>query len=48
VNARKSKSWEMLHNTKANQLDAFGKFPVELKAEFDADLEKLLKLVEKL
>ncbi len=48
VNARKSKAWEMLHNTKAKQLNAFGKFPPELEPEFDAGLEKLLKLIEKI
>lgn len=48
LNARKSKSWEMLHNTKANQLNAFGKFPVELEAEFDADLDILLNLIDQL
>jgi hypothetical protein len=48
INARKSKIWEMLHNTKAKQLNAFGKFPTELKAEFDADLNNLLNLIDKL
>jgi len=48
VNARKSKAWEMLHNTKSKHLNAFGKFPKNLSKEFDEDLDKLLKLIGKL
>ena len=48
INARKSKAWEMLHNTKSKHLNAFGEFPKNLSKEFDSDLDNLLKLIGKL
>lgn len=48
VNSRKAKAWEILHNSEARRMDAFGKFPEEIRGEYDADIEHLLELVNKL
>lgn len=48
VNSRKSKMWEVLCDTKSEKLNNRGKFPSEYAKEFDADIDKLLKLTESL
>ena len=48
ITSRKTKMWEVLSNTKPKHLKGFGEFPEELRSEFEADLEDLLNLVEKL
>jgi len=48
LDSRKTKIWEILHDSEAKRMDAFGKFPENLKDAYDADIEKLLDLVSKL
>jgi len=48
VNARKTKAWEMLHNSKSKSLNAFGKFPEDLVDEYDGDINRLLDMVNNL
>ena len=48
VNSRKSKMWEVLCDTKSEKLNNRGKFSSEYAQEFNADIEKLLKLTESL
>ena len=48
INSRKSKMWEILSNTKSRSLKGFGEFPPEYAQEFDSDIEKLLKLTERI
>ncbi|HBB91040.1 MAG TPA: hypothetical protein DC042_04830 [Bacteroidales bacterium] len=48
INAKKAVMWEMLHETESRHLAKYGVFPAEIVGEFDADIRKLLKLVEKL
>jgi hypothetical protein len=48
LNSRKSKAWEILNDSLSKRMNGFGKFPPELAREYDADIEKLLKLVSRL
>jgi len=48
INSRKSKIWEILSNSKSRSLKGFGEFPPEYAQEFDSDIEKLLKLTERI
>lgn len=48
LNARKSKAWEILNDSFSKRMSGFGKFPPELAKTFDADIENLLKLVNRL
>lgn len=46
IQARKSKMWEVLCDTKSNKLKGRGEFPKDIANEFDHDIEKLLSLIE--
>ncbi len=48
LNSRKSKAWEILNDSLSKRMNGFGEFPVEMAAGFDADIEHLLMLVNKL
>lgn len=48
LDSRKTKAWEILNNSEAKRMDAFGKFPEEIRDEYDADIERLLELVNQL
>lgn len=48
LESRKTKAWEILHNSSVSRMDAFGKFPEELKEIYTADIKRLLELVDKL
>lgn len=48
LDSRKTKAWEILHNSEAKRMDAFGKFPGALRDSYDADVEHLLELIGKL
>lgn len=48
LDSRKSKAWEILHNSEARRMDAFGKFPEDIRDVYNADIERLLELVNKL
>jgi Rad3-related DNA helicase len=48
LNSRKSKAWEILNDSLSKRMNGFGEFPAEMAAGFDADIEHLLKLVNKL
>jgi hypothetical protein len=48
LDSRKTKIWEILHNSEARRMDAFGKFPENIRDIYDADIEHLLELVSKL
>lgn len=48
LDSRKTKAWEILHNSEAKQMDAFGKFPENIRDDYNADIERLLGLVNKL
>lgn len=48
LDSRKTKAWEILNNSEAKRMDAFGKFPEEIRSEYNADIKRLLELVSKL
>ncbi len=48
LNSRKSKAWEILNDSLSKRMNGFGEFPAEMVAGFDADIEHLLTLVNKL
>ncbi len=48
LNSRKSKAWEILNDSLSKRMNGFGEFPAEMAAGFDADIEHLLRLVNKL
>ncbi len=48
LNSRKSKAWEILNDSLSKRMNGFGEFPAEMAAGFDADIEYLLTLVNKL
>ena len=48
VDAKKTKIWETLHNSKSRRMKAFGEFPQKLVKEFDNDLDHLISITEKI
>ena len=46
INSKKSVMWQILEDESSQRLKRYGDFPKEHAAEFDADIQKLLKLVE--
>jgi hypothetical protein len=48
IDAKKSKIWEVLHNSKSRRLKGFGVFPQKLIKEYDADIDHLLAITEKI
>jgi hypothetical protein len=48
VNAKKSKIWETLHNSKSRRMKGFGEFPQKIVKEYDNDLDQLISITEKL
>lgn len=48
VNAKKTKSWEILCDMKSRKQKGFGEFPKELIKEYDSDIEELLIIIEKI
>lgn len=48
VNSRRTKIWELLHDSSVKRMNAYGTFPEELKATYENDIRQLLELVNKL
>lgn len=48
LDSRKTKAWEILYNSDVSRMNAFGKFPDQLKDDYDTDIKRLLELVGKL
>lgn len=48
IDAKRTKIWETLHNSKARKLKGFGDFPPKAVKEYDDDLDKLLAIAEKI
>ncbi len=48
LQSRKSKMWEVLSNSKSDRLKGYGEFKSSDAHEYDQDIEKLLKLCERL
>jgi hypothetical protein len=48
VNAKKTKIWETLHNSKSRRAKGFGEFPQSLIKEYDNDIYHLMAIAEKI
>ena len=48
INSRKAKMWETVTDTSSRKLKGFKEFPKEISDEFDADIERLKKLIDEL
>jgi hypothetical protein len=48
VDAKKTKIWETLHNSKTRRIKGFGEFPQKLIKEYDDDLDRLMIITEKI
>jgi hypothetical protein len=48
VDAKKTKIWETLHNSKSRRMKGFGEFPQKIVKEYDNDLDHLMAITENL
>jgi len=48
IDAKKTKIWEILHNSKSRRMKGFGEFPQRLKEEYDEDIDSLMAIAENL
>jgi len=48
VESKKSVMWEVLHDTAPGKLKRYGTFPAEHAPEFEADLNRLMMMIENL
>jgi hypothetical protein len=48
VDAKKTKIWETLHNSKSRRMKGFGEFPQKLIKEYDTDIDQLIAVAEKI
>jgi hypothetical protein len=48
IDAKKTKIWETLHNSKSRRMKGFGEFPQKLIKEYDNDLDRLMTITEKI
>jgi hypothetical protein len=47
INSRKAKMWETVTDTSSRKLKGFKEFPAEIAEEFDSDIARLKKLIDK-
>jgi hypothetical protein len=48
IDAKKTKIWETLHNSKSRRIKGFGEFPQKAVKEYDNDIDKLMAIAEKI
>ena len=48
VDAKKTKIWETLNNSKSRRMKGFGEFPQKLIKEYDTDIDQLMAVAEKI
>ncbi len=48
INAKKTKIWETLHNSKSRRVKGFGEFHQSLIREYDSDIDYLMAIAEKI
>lgn len=48
IDAKKTSIWEVLIDTRAKRQKSYGAFPKELVAEYDGDINGLLKITDKI
>jgi len=48
VDAKKTKIWETLHNSKSRRMKGFGVFPQKLIKEYDSDIDQLMAITDKI
>ncbi len=48
VDAKKTKIWETLHNSKSRRMKGFGEFPQKEIKEYDDDIDKLMAIANQI
>jgi hypothetical protein len=48
VDAKKTKIWETLHNSKSRRMKGFGEFPQKLVKDYDGDIDQLMAIAEEI
>ena len=48
IDTKKTKIWEILHNSKSRRMKGFGEFPQRFIKEYDGDIDNLMKITEKI
>lgn len=48
IDAKRTKIWETLHNSKSRRVKGFGDFPQETVKEYNSDIDKLMAIAEKI
>lgn len=48
VNSRRTKIWELLHDSSVKRMNAYGAFPEEFQSGYQLDIDQLIKLVNTL
>ena len=46
IDAKKTKIWETLHNSKSRRMKGFGEFSQKIVKEYDSDLDHLMAITE--
>ena len=44
IDAKRTRIWEVLNNSKSRKMKGYGEFPAKLLKEYDEDIDKLLKI----
>lgn len=47
INSRKTKIWELLHDSNVKRMNAYGQFPDSMVKEYEKDLNALIDLLDK-
>ena len=48
IDAKKTKIWETIHNSKSRKIKGFGDFSQKIVNEYDSDLDRLLSITERI
>ena len=48
IDAKKTKIWETLHNSKSRRMKGFGEFPQKFVHEYDNDIDDLMKITDQI
>lgn len=48
IDAKKTKIWETLHNSKSRRMKGFGEFPQKMVKEYDNDIDELMAIADKI
>jgi len=48
IDAKKTKIWETLHNSKSKRMKGFGEFPQKTVKDYDNDIDELIAITDKI